>query len=124
MKKMKNNRILSITIMMVVMLVFAIGYEAIFCFNDTAYEITVTDKERIYEGNGDSSSSKYLVFCDDENGNSIVFENTDCFIRGKWNSSNIQGQLKEGNTYKITVVGYRIPFLSMYQNIIGVESIN
>lgn len=124
MKKLKNNRILSITIMMVVMLVFAIGYEAIFCFNDTAYEITVTDKERIYEGNGDSSSSKYLVFCDDENGNSIVFENTDCFIRGKWNSSNIQGELKEGNTYRITVVGYRVPFLSMYQNIIGVESIN
>ena len=85
--------------------------------------ITVTDKERIYEGSGDSSSSKYLVFGDDKNGNSLVFENTDCFIRGKWNSSNIQGQLKKGNTYKITVVGYRVSFFSMYQNIIKIEEV-
>ena len=108
--------------MIVVILVLSIGYEAIFSFNDTEYTITVTDKERIYKGSGDTSS-KYLVFGDDENGNSLVFENTDCFIRGKWNSSNIQGQLKEGNTYKITAVGYRVPFFSMYQNIIKIEEI-
>lgn len=110
--------------MIAVILVLSIGYEAIFNFNDTEYTITVTDKERIYEGSGDTSSSKYLVFGDDENGNALVFENTDCFIRGKWNSSNIQGQLKEGITYKITVVGYRVSFFSMYQNIIKVEEVN
>ena len=110
-----------VVIMIAVILVLSIGYEAIFSFNDTEYTITVTDKERIYEESGDTSSSKYLVFGDDDNGNSLVFENTDCFIRGKWNSSNIQGQLKEGNTYKVTVVGYRFPFLSMYQNIIKIE---
>lgn len=97
-----------------------IGSESILKFNDKEYTITVTDKERIYEGD---SSSKYLVFGDDENGNALVFENTDCFIRGKWNSSNIQGKLKEGNTYKITVIGYRIAFFSWYQNIIKVEEI-
>ena len=109
--------------MIAIILVLSIGYEAIFSFNDTEYTITVTDKERIYEGSGDTSSSKYLVFGDDDNGNSLVFENTDCFIRGKWNSSNIQGQLKEGNTYKVTVVGYRVPFFSMYQNIIKIEEV-
>ena len=70
-----------------------------FSFNDTEYILTVTDKERVTEGSKDRISSKYLVFADDENGNSLVFENTDCFIRGKSNSSNIQGQLKVGNTY-------------------------
>ena len=109
--------------MIAVVLGLLIGYQVMFSFNDTDYKITVTDKERIYEGSGDTSSSKYLVFGDDENGNALVFENTDCFVRGKWNSSNIQGQLKEGNTYKITVVGYRIPFFSMYQNIIRIEEV-
>ena len=123
MRRKKNTKTFFVAIMIVVILVLSIGYEAIFSFNDTEYTITVTDKERIYEGSGDTSSSKYLVFGDDDNGNSLVFENTDCFIRGKWNSSNIQGQLKEGNTYKITVVGYRVPFFSMYQNIIKIEDI-
>ena len=123
MRRKKNTKTFFVAIMIAVILVLSIGYEAIFSFNDTEYTITVTDKERIYEGSGDTSSSKYLVFGDDNNGNSLVFENTDCFIRGKWNSSNIQGQLKEGNTYKVTVVGYRVSFFSMYQNIIKIEEI-
>ena len=123
MRRKKNTRTFFVVIMIAVILVLSIGYEAIFSFNDTEYTITVTDKERIYEGSGDTSSSKYLVFGDDDNGNSLVFENTDCFIRGKWNSSNIQGQLKEGNTYKVTVVGSRVSFFSMYQNIIKIEEI-
>lgn len=122
-KRRKRNRVISMLVVISVMFLFVIGYNAIFSFNDTEYTITVTDKERIYEGSGDTSSSKYLVFGDDEDGNSLVFENTDCLIRGKWNSSNIQGQLKEGNTYKVTVVGYRISFFSMYQNIIKVEEV-
>ena len=119
----KNTRIFFVVVMIAIMLVLLIGQEAIFNFNDTEYTITVTDKERIYTGSGNNSSSKYLVFGDDQNGNSLVFENTDCFIRGKWNSSNIQGQLKEDNTYKITVIGYRVPFLSWYQNIIKIEEV-
>ena len=123
MRRKKNTKTFFVAIMIVVILVLSIGYEAIFSFNDTEYTITVTDKERIYKGSGDTSSSKYLVFGDDDNGNSLVFENTDCFIRGKWNSSNIQGQLKEGNTYKVTVVGYRVSLFSMYQNIIKIEEV-
>ena len=123
MRRNKKTKTFFVAIMIAVILVLSIGYEAIFSFNDTEYTITVTDKERIYEGSGDTSSSKYLVFGDDDNGNSLVFENTDCFIRGKWNSSNIQGQLKEGNTYKVTVVGYRVSFFSMYQNIIKIEDV-
>ena len=123
MRRKKNTKTFFVVIIIAVILVLSIGYEAIFSFNDTEYTITVTDKERVYEGSGDTSSSKYLVFGDDNNGNSLVFENTDCFIRSKWNSSNIQGQLKEGNTYKVTVVGYRVSFFSMYQNIIKIEEI-
>lgn len=90
-------------------------------FNDTDYTITVTDKERVYSSR--RKTSKYLIFAEDKDKNSLVFENTDCLFRGKWNSSNIQGKLKEGHAYNITVVGFRIPILSMYQNIIEVKEI-
>ena len=121
-KEMRLHKILMV-VFFVVILGLGVISSVVFSFNDTEYTITVTDKERIYTGNGSSSSSKYLVFGDDQNGNTLVFEITDCFIRGKWDSSNIQGQLKEGNVYKITVIGYRVPFLSWYQNIIKIEEV-
>ena len=124
-RKSTNKGIVVIAIAVIIVAVFS---EMMFSFNDTSYTVTITDKDRITESSKDSdgnvkTSSKYLVFADDENGNSLVFENTDCFIRWKFNSSNIQGQLKEGHTYKITVIGYRVPFLSWYQNIINVEEL-
>jgi hypothetical protein len=106
----------------------SIGHEAIFNFNDKEYIITVTDKERIYETSSSdgthTTTSKYLVFGVDENGETLVFENTDTFIRGKLDSSTVQGSLIEGNTYKVTVVGYRVPFFSWYENIISVEELD
>ena len=92
-------------------------------FNDHTYTVTITDKDRIVEVDEDSSSSKYIVFADDQNGNSLVFQNTDNILRGKVNSSNMQGQLKVGNTYEITVIGYRVPLLNMYENIIKMKEI-
>ena len=125
MRKLSNVKFILVTVIIVLVIVFNVR---IFNFNDTEYTVTVTDKDRITKSSKDSdgnrnTSSKYLVFADDENGNSLVFENTDCFIRLKFNSSNIQGQLKEGHTYKITVIGYRVPFLSWYQNIIKIEEV-
>lgn len=123
MRKLSKVKFIVVAVVIVFIAIFS---EVIFSFNDTEYTATITDKDRITESSKDSdgnskTSSKYLVFADDENGNSLVFENKDCFIRFKFNSSNIQGQLKEGHTYRITVVGYRVPFLSWYQNIIKVD---
>ena len=76
------------------------------------------DKERVY----DKDSSKYLVFGEDvETGETRVFQNTDSFFRGKFDSSNVYGSLKKGETYTVTVVGYRIPLFSWYENIIKYE---
>lgn len=125
MRKLSNVKFIVVSVIIVLMVVFSVK---IFSFNDTEYTITVTDKDRITESSEDgdgnrNTSSKYLVFTDDENGKPLVFENTDCFIRLKFNSSNMQGQLKEGHTYKITVIGYRVPFFSWYQNIIKIEEV-
>lgn len=79
-------------------------------------EITVTDKERIVESSGKTTSSKYLVFSENE-----VFENTDEILVWKFNSSDLQGNLHIGNTYKVTVIGWRIEWLSWYRNIISIS---
>ncbi len=114
MEKTVINVVIGVIVMAVVLLpVVALN------FNDTEYEVTITDKERIVDG----EISKYLVFAEDKQGKTVVFENTDALLRLKFDSSDIQGQLKEGHTYKVTVVGYRVSFLSMYQNIIGIEEI-
>lgn len=102
-----------VVVAVVSMLLLALGFP--YWTADTT-TITITDKERIVERSGESVSSKYLVFTETE-----TFENTDCFVRFKFNSSDIQGRLKAGKTYTVDVYGWRIPFLSLYRNIVRVH---
>lgn len=70
---------------------------------------TVTGKERVQK----NDDSKYLVFTDQ-----TTYEVTDSWIHGRWSSSDVYGKLVVGKTYTATLQGYRIPFFSMYPNII------
>ena len=74
--------------------------------------ITVTKVENIVDG----KNSTYLLFTESE-----VFENSDCFIRGKFDSSDFYNQFKDLGTFEVKTYGYRIPFFSMYKNEIGVK---
>ena len=76
--------------------------------------IKVIDKERITT----DTENKYLIFTENE-----VFENTDDILLLKFNSSDIYGKLRRGSTYRVRVVGWRIPALSAYRNIIKIHSI-
>jgi hypothetical protein len=105
-----------IIIFIVLTLVGLIVYNIAWFSSVKEVTITVSDKERIVESDGDGSSSKYLIFT--ENG---TFENTDSFWFWKWNSSDFQGKLHVDSTYNVKVVGWRIPFLSMYPNIIEIK---
>ena len=73
----------------------------------------VIDKERISQGSGENLHHTYLIHTDKE-----VFSNEDVMLRGKFNSSDIQGQLHVDSTYTFKVLGWRIPVLSMYRNIV------
>ena len=88
-------------------------------FNDHSAQITVTDKERVNEGD----SSKYLIMGEDENGNTVVYENTDCLIRGKFDSSTFYADIEVGKTYEVKLVGFRVPYCSWYENILSYEEI-
>lgn len=80
----------------------------------TAETVTFTVQEK--QVVTDQGSSRYLVFTGGE-----VFENTDCFTRFKFDSSDLQSELKEGETYTATVYGWRVPLFSWYRNIVSIH---
>gem|GEM_PF-1211649 len=81
--------------------------------------VVVTDKERQVKSDGDGGiDSKYIVFTDKE-----TFENTDSMLRGKFNSSDVQGKLHVGCTYDVTAYGFRNHFFSIYRNISDVKHV-
>ena len=88
-------------------------------FNTSAYNnVTVVDKS--YSGESDG----YLVWVEDENGVQYELQNEDILLKGKFNSSTIQGKLKVGETYNIKTVGWRIPLFSSYPNIVKYEKVS
>jgi len=73
---------------------------------------TVVDKARItVEDRG-----YYLIYTEDR-----VFKNKDCLVCWKFNSSNIYGELRKGQTYTLKFYGFRFPIFSWYPNIWEVE---
>ncbi len=80
------------------------------------YVVTVESKERIANGSGNNLSHRYLVFTDEG-----TFEVTDTLLFFDFSSSDRYSRLKDGRTYRIKASGWRVPFLSMYENIIELE---
>ncbi len=93
-----------------------IGFEISRQSRTETLTIRVKDKDITTVSTGKSTESKYLIFTDDE-----VFEESDEMFRGKFNSSDVYNELEVGSVYRVKVIGFRIPFLSMYRNIIEVE---
>ena len=79
-------------------------------------QVTVNDKEHVMYRNGSDLEDKYMVYSNDE-----VFENTDDLFYFKFNSSDVQNELKVDSSYTVKVVGWRIPVLSMHRNIISIK---
>lgn len=107
----RNKDTFTLVIGMFLVVGIPIGYSTAIFHSEETIIIKVLDKERITT----KGESKYLVFCDGE-----TFENTDTWLYFKWNSSDVQGVLTPGKTYKVSVVGWRVPILSMYRNIIRI----
>lgn len=106
-----NNGFKLLGVITIVVIVFLLS----FCFTKFT-ETTTIDKVVRMERVNNYKSSKYLIFCENE-----VFENTDSFVYLKFNSSDFMVMIKEGDVYRFTVTGIRLPFLSWYRNIVKVE---
>lgn len=77
--------------------------------------LTVTDKTVKL----DNKDSKYLVFTDRG-----VYQDTDAFFIGKFNSSDVYGALTVGKSYICSVMGVRNHFFSWYQDIVSCKEIS
>lgn len=120
MKVWNNKGTILVGIFIVILIVFGIIFSVSFTFNDTHYIATVTDKTRITTEDG----GYYLIFCENEDtGEYYEFKCSDEALRGKFDSSSFYNRIKIGSTYDFTVVGYRMPLMSAYQNIIAFEEL-
>ena len=75
---------------------------------------TIRDKARVCSGGGSDQSCSYLIYTDHG-----TYEDTDSVTQGKFNSSDIYGDLTIGQTYEFHLRGVRSGFMSWYPNIIG-----
>lgn len=115
-KEKETNRAAVIFILIGV-LIFIVSIAPL--FSSTIYT-NVTVVEKSYSGESDG----YLVWVEDENGIQYELQNEDILLKGKFNSSTIQGKLKEGSTYNIKTIGWRIPLFSSYPNIVEYEKVS
>lgn len=96
------------------------GLSALYNYGtEDTVRFTVDDLERITESDGETVTSKYLIFTEEGE----TFENTDSLWRWKFDSSDMQGQLDEGKTYDARVYGWRIDWLSSYRNVFEVTEV-
>lgn len=78
-------------------------------------EITVTIDEKYVKRQDDADV--YMVAVTYEDGRTEVLENRDSLSWAKYNSHDVQHNLKVGGKYKLLVTGWRVPFFSMTRNI-------
>lgn len=87
--------------------------------NERTIIATVTDKEvKKY-----NKKDKYLIYTEDENGESQTFEITDSLLMWRWDSSDVYGKIERNKTYEFTVRGSRWQIMSFYPNIYDVKPI-
>ena len=121
---MSNRSSLGCLTAIALVVIAVIAIPVISFSNDHAYTVTITDKERVTtQSDKDNISSKYLIYGEDENGKTYVFEDTDTLFRWKFNSSDVYGALKEGETYELTVIGFRVHIFNWYENIIDFKAV-
>lgn len=117
MKKRKSLKSRGLKLLMFVLVALVIfAYPIAYYTSSETIEVTINNKERITTGSGESISSKFLVYSENE-----VFENIDSWMFMKFSSADIQNALKEDSTYTVKVVGWRVPFFSWYRNVITIK---
>jgi hypothetical protein len=101
----------------VAVLGLAAGLAALLVSYAHARDVTaeVTNAQRVCSGAGSSIQCQYLVYT-----TGGTFQDSDSWLSGKFNSSDLFGRLETGHVYTLRVRGWRIPILSEYPNILNI----
>ena len=113
-KTMKFKIITGIIILIIIGILIAPHFATM----ETVSGAVITDKERV----NTRDNSKYLIWAEIRTETGVrteTFENTDSALAWKWNSSDLHGQIKVGETCDFKVNGFRVGFLSWYRNILS-----
>jgi hypothetical protein len=78
---------------------------------DVHQHCVVTDKDRTRNNDGSSDTRVYTENCG-------TFTVSDTLVKGKFNSADTFGQLRNGHTYTLTTIGWRFGLTSSFPNII------
>lgn len=112
--KKKALTVIGIVIVSLIVIFWSMNY-----YSEKTYTATVTDKDiKNYD-----SDSKFLIFTKTEDGVTRVFSMEDTWIKGRGNTADdyaddVYAEIEVGENYTFTVIGWRIPFISEYENII------
>jgi hypothetical protein len=83
---------------------------------------TVTAKDRTSDGEGGSDMRIYTQGCNDSS-EVRVFNVADNVFVGQYASANTYASIEIGKTYNFETRGYRIPVLSLFENIVGITEV-
>lgn len=107
------------TLVVALLVILGIYTASSYFGSDRDVTFAVKDKQRVCSSSSNGSSScKYLIYT-----SAGTFENTDSITSGKFNSSDVFGDITIGHTYKAHVRGWRSGFLSMYPNILSINEV-
>lgn len=109
---------LALTVTAAAVLLAGIGtYTAAYTWwSEDTRTCTVTDKDRTTNSDG---TSNYRVYTD-ECGTLTV---EDALLRGNVDTADDYADIEPGTTYEITTIGWRVPILSAFPNIIDAEPV-
>lgn len=77
-------------------------------------QITVIGKESVANSGGHSQR----VYAEDD-----TYTVGDAMFHGRFDSSRLYGRLKVGETYRCKAMGWRVPFLSAFKNLLECEAV-
>lgn len=97
------------------LVIFIIIYNVSYAHSDRVLTCTVNNIDRVSTDSG-SDARVYTENCG-------VLQNVDKWVIGKFDSADVQSQIREGKTYRFTVYGWRFGLFSMFPNIDKVEEV-
>lgn len=77
---------------------------------------TVIDKDRTTKSDGNSDARVYTKDCG-------TLHVADSLLSGTWHSADTYASIRPGHRYRFQTRGYRVPFFSMFPNIVQVTQV-